>query len=164
MDLGAVLLLLGVVFSVILFIIQPFTKNWRVRTQSSQAVSGLLTERERTLIDLLDLDFDKEIGKIPAEEYSIRRAILIQKGSDILRKLDEVQAEESSSRKKLLDKKADEKHTSLLSDEDLEDLIAKRRQTRQQKTAGFCPNCGKPIFKLDQFCPSCGLKLFRDKS
>jgi hypothetical protein len=162
MDLGAVLLLLIVLFSVILFIIQPFTKNWRVRTQSSQAVSALLTERERALSDLLDLDFDKEIGKIPTNEYSIRRAILIQKGSDILRKLDKVQVEESSYGKKLLDKKTDEEHASLVSDEDLEDLIAKRRQMRQQKTAGFCPNCGKPIFQSDQFCPSCGLRLSKE--
>jgi hypothetical protein len=159
MELGAIFLLLGVVVIVVLFVTQPFSRHWRNKAQNSQAVSALLTERERILSDLMDLDFDKEIGKIPIEEYSNLRAILIQKGSDILRKLDEIRAVESSSHKKSLETKADEEHTDLLSDEDLEDLITKRRQTRQQKTAGFCSNCGKPIYQSDQFCPSCGQKL-----
>ena len=42
------------------------------------------------------------------------------------------------------------------SDEDLEEMIAKRREERQQKAAGFCPKCGKPILQSDLFCPLCG--------
>ena len=159
MESGAIILLLVVLIVVILFVIQPFNRHWRVKTQSSQAASALLTERERILRDLMDLDFDKEVGKIPVQEYSVQRARLIQKGSDILHMLDEIQASEFSSRKMPLDTCAGEKHATPLSDEDLEDLIAKRRQMRQQKAAGFCPNCGKPIFQSDRFCSFCGQKL-----
>ena len=42
------------------------------------------------------------------------------------------------------------------SDEDLEEMIAKRREERKQTAAGFCPKCGKPILQSDLFCPSCG--------
>ncbi len=27
---------------------------------------------------------------------------------------------------------------------------------RKDKTAGFCPKCGKPVLQSDVFCPSCG--------
>jgi rubrerythrin len=49
-----------------------------------------------------------------------------------------------------------EHKTASYSDEDLEEMIAKRREERQQKSAGFCPKCGKPILQTDLFCPSCG--------
>jgi len=41
-------------------------------------------------------------------------------------------------------------------DDDLESMIAARRKTRKEKSAGFCPKCGKPILVSDRFCPSCG--------
>ncbi len=40
--------------------------------------------------------------------------------------------------------------------DDLEALIAARRKTRQEKTAGFCPQCGNPVMISDQFCSHCG--------
>jgi NADH pyrophosphatase NudC (nudix superfamily) len=44
----------------------------------------------------------------------------------------------------------------VVSDDDLEDLIAARRAARKEKSAGFCPKCGKPVLRSDRFCPSCG--------
>ena len=156
MEPGAIFLVLGVLVIVVLFVAQPFAKHWRVTVQSSHEISTLLAERERALTALMELDFDNGIGKIPAEEYSIQRAGLIQKGSDILRQLDEIQAAKSSPFEESVEPAAVEQHVNLPSDEDLEDLIAKRRAMRKQKTAGFCHNCGKPILQSDQFCPSCG--------
>ncbi len=159
MEPGAILLLLGVLVSVGLFIAQPFNSHWRVKVKRSQEVSTLLTEREHVLSALMELNSDYEIGKIPAEEYSSQRASLIQKGSEILRQLDEIQATKPSSLEIPADADISKQQASLISDEDLEDLIAQRRTKRQQKTAGFCPNCGKPILQSDQFCPSCGQTL-----
>ena len=42
------------------------------------------------------------------------------------------------------------------SSDDLEALIAARRKARQEKTAGFCPQCGNPVMISDQFCSHCG--------
>ena len=156
MELGAIFLLMGVLVVVILFVAQPFTQKWRIKVQSSREVSALLAERERALTALMELDFDNGIGKIPADEYSAQRAGLIQKGADILRQLDAIQAEIPTPFKKVEEPAFVNPRTELLSEEDLEDLIAKRRAGRHQKTAGFCPNCGKPILKSDKFCPSCG--------
>jgi hypothetical protein len=156
MELGAIFLLLGVLFLVGLFVAQPFTRRWRVTNQSSHELSTLLAERERVLNALMELDFDNGIGKIPAEEYSAQRASLIQKGSEILRKLDQIQAVNASTLGKSVESIAAEQPVGLLSDEDLEDLVAMRRALRQQKTAGFFPNCGKPILQSDQNCSACG--------
>jgi rubrerythrin len=156
MELGAIFLLLGVLVIVVLFVAQPFTKHWRVKVQNSHEISALLAERERALNALQDLDFDNAIGKVPAEEYSAQRVSLIQKGSVILRRLDEIQGVQPSPLDDAVKVVTVIQHAKMLSDEDLEDLIAERRAVRQQKTAGFCPNCGIPILQSDQFCPSCG--------
>ena len=49
--------------------------------------------------------------------------------------------------------------TDKVSDEDLEEMIAKRRTARKDKAAGFCPKCGKPVMTSDSFCPNCGRPL-----
>jgi hypothetical protein len=159
MELGAIFLIILVLVMVVLFVARPFTKDWRAKGQSTHEISALLAERERALTALMELDFDNEIGKIPAEEYTVQRAGLIQKGSDILRKLDELQAKEPSAKVSSSNPSTAEPIAKLVSEEDLEDLIAKRRANRQQKTAGFCPNCGKPVLQSDLFCPSCGQML-----
>ena len=156
MEPGAVFLLLIVLVIIALFVAQPFTRGWRVKGESSHQISILLAERERALTALMELDFDNGMGKIPAEEYSTQRAALIQKGSDILRQLDELHAVQPAQVASLAESDAAIEHPMIQSDEDLEDLIAKRRATRKQKTAGFCPDCGKPILQSDKFCPSCG--------
>lgn len=47
----------------------------------------------------------------------------------------------------------------IAADDDVEALLAKRRRVRQEKSAGFCPQCGGPVQKSDRFCPKCGTAL-----
>jgi hypothetical protein len=156
MELGTIFLIIGVLVIVIVFVAQPFTTHWRARAQSSHEISALLAERERAINALLELDADNSIGKVPAEEYSSQRASLVRKGADILRQLDEIQKVQPVFVKETVKPVLAETYSNAPSDEDLEDLIYKRRTIRQLKTAGFCSNCGKPVSKSDQFCPSCG--------
>jgi len=44
-------------------------------------------------------------------------------------------------------------------DDDIETQLAARRRARQDRSAGFCPQCGRPIQKSDRFCPRCGKDL-----
>jgi len=109
------------------------------------------------------LDFDNNLGKIPADEYAPQRALLLQKGAEILRKLDELAPaygegdaesrieEEVSARRADSPAKAAE-----LSDDDIESMLAGRRQQRKEKSAGFCPKCGKPVLVTDRFCRPVG--------
>ena len=50
---------------------------------------ALLAERDRVVNALQELDFDFNLNKIPSEDYPVQRAALLQKGADILKKLDE---------------------------------------------------------------------------
>jgi hypothetical protein len=168
MDLGAIFLLLVILIPVVMFVAWPFIKHWRVQTEGGHEISSLLAERDRVLIALQELDFDNSLGKIPVEEYPVQRAVLLQRGAEVLRHLDTltpglspVGQEESAERR--VEAKGSVRFSDavvqpvkLLSDDDLEELIAKRRIARKEKTAGFCPKCGKPILQSDQFCPSCG--------
>jgi hypothetical protein len=156
MELGSILLLLVVLVIICLFVAWPFARNWRLPVQRSQEVSTLLAERERTLNALMELDFDNGMEKIPADEYSAQRARLVQKGSDILRQLDELHTQPPSLAIDSPEPNADRQPTGPVSDDDLEGMLARRRAVRRQRTAGFCPKCGKPILQSDHFCPACG--------
>jgi len=160
MELGAILLLLLVVASTVLFVLQPFSGHWRKKALSFHELLLLLAQREQAWNALQELDSDYGLGKVPQEEYSVQRASLLRKGADVLRRLDEIQSQEPLQVKEPEKETIADSHSGLLSDEDLEELIAKRRGERRQKSAGFCPKCGKPILQSDQFCPTCGLMLY----
>jgi hypothetical protein len=156
MDLGAIFLLLGVIVLVVVFVAQPFTQRWRAKVQSEQAISVLLANRENALSALQELDFDYKLGKILPEEYSIQRASFLQMGAEALRRLDEIKAARPAPIEVPVKPAARVKAIKPLADEDLDELVAKRRSARKQNATGFCPKCGKPILHSDRFCSSCG--------
>jgi zinc-ribbon domain len=156
MELGAIFLLLGVLLIVVLFVMQPFSKQWHVKIQTGQELSVLQANRENALNALQELEADFNLGKVPEAEYTAQRASLLKAGADVLRRLDEIQHAQPAIRKEPVNPPIMESPISHLADDDLEGLIAKRRAVRQQKAAGFCPRCGKPILQSDRFCPACG--------
>jgi hypothetical protein len=155
----AILFLLIVLVIIVLFVSRPFLERRRLQVEeSSPEFSSLLAERERVLAALEELDFDQSLGKIPKEDYPVQRAVLLQKGAEVLRQLD---AHTPGIARQAIGKDTDGAPgpDSPLSDDDLEDLLTKRRYARKDKAAGFCPNCGKPVQQSDDFCPSCGNTL-----
>jgi len=166
MDLGAIFFTLAVITLVGMYVGQPYIQHrGRRATQEDHEYSSLMAEYDRAVNTLQELDFDNSLGKVPAEDYPRQRAELLAKGADLLRKLDAMQSEESSrdaeSRMEaaVASRRADssvEKSMTVLDDDDLESMISARRKTRKEKSAGFCPKCGKPVQVSDRFCPSCG--------
>jgi rubrerythrin len=166
MDLGAIFFALGLVVLVGMYVGQPYIqRRGRRATQEDREYSSLMAEYDRAVNTLQELDFDNALGKVPAEDYPRQRAELLAKGADLLRKLDMMRPQETTrdaeSRLEatVASRRADasaEKSVSMLDDEDLESMIATRRKSRKDKSAGFCPKCGKPILVSDRFCPSCG--------
>lgn len=158
MELGAILLLLAVLAIVGMFVAKPFTEQWRAHAERGREVSSLLAERDRVLVSLQELDFDHSLGKIPVEEYPAQRAILLQKGAEVLRRLDEIRAAQHVPAEAHSEAEVGAHHIESvpLSEDELEDLLAKRRAVRKEKAVGFCPKCGKSILQSDRFCPSCG--------
>ncbi|MBM3151988.1 MAG: zinc-ribbon domain-containing protein [Chloroflexi bacterium] len=163
MDLGAIFLLLGLVLLVGLFVARPFMERQRHMAVEDHALSSLMADRDRILNSLQELDFDHTLGKIPAEEYPAQRASLLQKGAEALRQLDTLQPPSGrvDANARLEAAIAVRRGAGIpdAADDELEALIARRRQARKDKTAGFCPKCGKPALASDRFCPACGRPL-----
>jgi rubrerythrin len=169
MEISSILLLLAVVIPVGIYLYAPLTQNAKkIRSGESHELSALKAERDRVINSLQELDFDNNLGKVPVEDYPVQRAALLQKGADVLRRLDELTPAVSMQKnaEARIEKAAAHAHTdpvmndeSGMSDDEIESMIAMRRKQHKGKSAGFCPKCGKPVLVTDKFCPSCGKSL-----
>ncbi len=168
MELGAIFLLLALFLGVGLYLAAPLVSDrMRGAPQQMQELSSLMAERDRVINALQELDFDHKLGKIPEDDYPGERAELLEKGTQILKKLDQLtsaasnlengNAAEDQLEKAVAARRADaSNNVEPLSDDEIESMLAARRKERKSKSAGFCPRCGKPILISDRFCPSCG--------
>ena len=169
MDLGAIFLLLTVVILIGLFVVQPFSVRQRRRAGTGQALSALLAEQDRLLSTLQELDFDHALGKIPAEDYPRQRSRLVERTAEVLRQLDALAPDRpvTPSDREVRGSSAPVPSAGVapgrakpeISDEELENLIARRRSGRQAVAVGSCPQCGKPVSPEDAFCAACGKPL-----
>src|SRR5688572_21574444 len=164
MEISAIFLVLAVLTLVGMYLYAPFTARIpRVRQNESHEVSALKAERDRVIDSIRELDFDHSLGKIPAEDYPVQRAALLQKGADVLRKLDELAPAATLARDAELriEKAAAASRmdpslkTEQVLDEEIESMIATRRKKHKGRSAGFCPKCGRPVLISDKFCPAC---------
>jgi hypothetical protein len=173
MELAAIFFSLAILILVGMYLYAPFMERRAQRvTEEEHELSALMAERDRVISSLQELDFDFKLGKIPEEDYPTQRARLLQKGADILRKIDTFSLTPNPSptgragnvedrlEKTIASRRADGARAKAeVSDDDLEAMIASRRKARKNKSAGFCPRCGKPVMVTDRFCPSCGKSL-----
>ena len=166
MELTAIFFSLAILILVAIYLYAPFMESRARRvTEEEHELSALMAERDRVINSLQELDFDFKLGKIPEGEYPGQRNALLQKGADILRRIDALASHTPSApdtearlERAIAARRAD-LTTVEVADDDLEALISARRKSRTKKSAGFCPKCGKPVMATDRFCPSCGKSL-----
>ena len=167
MQIVSIFFSLGILILVGVFLYAPFLER-RARgvTEDEHETSSLLAERERVVNSLQELENDYQLGKVPEEDYPVQRTNLLQKGADILRKLDELEPVKAQNDKDARIERAlaarrknGSSSEGTLTDDEVESMIASRRKGRKAKSAGFCPKCGKPVMISDKFCPSCGKTL-----
>ena len=168
MELTAIFFSLAVLILVGIYLYAPFMERRARRvTEEEHELSALMAERDRVINSLQELDFDFKLGKIPEEDYPTQRAGLLQKGAEILKKIDSLapqlvsmQDTEARLEKAIAARRADGAIAKVeVTDDELEAMISSRRKGRTKKSAGFCPRCGKPVTVTDRFCPSCGKSL-----
>ena len=175
MELTAIFFSLAVLLLVGIYLYAPFMeKRARRVTEEEHELSALMAERDRVINALQELDFDFKLGKIPEDDYPVQRSTLLQKGADILRRIDTLAAPlpfgrgdggagqdtEARLERAIAARRADASVARVeVSDDDLESMISARRKIRSNRSAGFCPKCGKPVMVTDRFCPSCGKSL-----
>jgi hypothetical protein len=188
MDLGSLFLIIALIILVALFISRPFWESRRAAKLGAVEIPGqpqersfLLAERDRILNALQELDFDYAMGKIPEEDYPAQRLILVTTGADVLRRLDALESEPAQAAQTgdaearleaavmarregqlvaaVAGPQSGRRGRTSVPDDPLEREIAARRRERQEKAAGFCPQCGNPVQKSDLFCPKCGTRI-----
>ena len=167
MEIGSIFLILALAVVIFLFITRPFfdrssgdrlVAKPEVRQRDLQR-SALLSNRDRLLNAIQELDADNELGKLPAGEYAPQREKMVLAAAETLRQLDEINLSDGRT-----------SQTVVKSDEDeLEALIAARRagqaaqgrvyQAPQAGNKAYCTRCGKPLKSGDRFCPTCGEKV-----
>ena len=168
MELTAIFFSLAVLILVGVYLYAPFMEGRARRvTEEEHELSALMAERDRVINSLQELDFDYKLGKIPEEDYPTQRAGLLQSGAEILKKIDSLAPQPTSAQdtearleRAIAARRADAAMARVeIADDELEAMISARRKGRTNKSAGFCPRCGKPVMVTDRFCPSCGKSL-----
>jgi hypothetical protein len=168
MQLTAIFFTLAILILVGIYLYAPFMERRARRvTEEEHELSSLLAERDRVINSLQELDFDFKLGKIPDEDYPAQRATLIQKGAAILRQIDTIAPQVTSTQdadarleKAIAARRADGAVIRQeVTDDDIESMVVARRKGRKEKSSGFCPQCGKAVMVTDRFCPSCGKSL-----
>lgn len=168
MELTAIFFSLAVLIFVGVYLYAPFMERRARRiTREEHDLSALMAERDRVINSLQELDFDFKLGKIPEEDYPVQRTGLLQRGAEILKQIDtlapqpaSVQDAEARLERAIAARRADASLASVeVADDELEAMISARRKGRKDKSAGFCPRCGKPVMVSDRFCPACGKSL-----
>jgi rubrerythrin len=168
MDTGSLLLVIALIILVVFIISRPFYSRDaadRMDTvgsgsPSENALSEMMGEKERLLNALRDIDADHDLEKVPDDAYTRQRALLLQAAARNLRAIDEM--EQNSGENPEDDQQRvqiDDLPARVGEQDEIEDMIADRRRKRNEKSAGFCPRCGKPLQKSDHFCPACGARV-----
>jgi hypothetical protein len=163
MNIGSIFLLIAILFVAAFIILRPFYIPQKENvlqpgTVIQHTYSSLLAEKERLLNAIQEMEFDHEAGKIPDDIYPEQRLGLIHKTASVLEKISQI----NSALLHPEDGSASASATPNPYD-DLEEMIAKRRLAMNQKSTGFCQNCGHAVMVSDLFCPKCGSTIRIEK-
>jgi hypothetical protein len=131
MNTGAILIGIAMLVFILPFVTNPFLNKTRKRIPVSISKnSGSNNQTQEILLALRDLDFDYQLGKVSAEDYSNFRAQLMITAAQAIEATENVQGDQ------------------------LEEMIRSRRQTHSESNA--CNNCGEQAGANYNFCPHCG--------
>ncbi len=152
---------------------------------SRREVARLLMEREQAYKNIMEVELDREMGKLSDEDYAEMMAPVRARAVEVLRRLEargvgegvaplglgEREAVRVASRiEGVSAPAAPESPAEESIEERLEAEILRYRKTADSPTptppagaekakARFCPGCGSGVEEADNFCAACGRKL-----
>lgn len=179
MTTGSILLGVALLVAVGLFVARPFLRPATIRRTDFSSRQALEAQKEATLAQIRELDFDHETGKVPEEEYQTLRQKLLAEAASIFKELDALQpavrrseaADDMEAAIARLRKKAGTATTETAAlepataEEDIEAAVARlRRQPvasamgngQKASTRGGATTATGPSTKRAGFCPQCG--------
>jgi len=141
MDLGSLLIIIGVIVAVVAFLTRPLVDNRAAQvTAADHRLSTLQAEHEANLTMIREIEMDHAMGKINVDDFQTQRASLVVHGSAVLRELDALGGSGEPDNV----------------DAAIEVAVAARRGRTPTRAVGFCAHCGRALQPGDRFCASCG--------
>ncbi|MFN2188653.1 MAG: zinc-ribbon domain-containing protein [Candidatus Promineifilaceae bacterium] len=176
MTIGSILLGLALLVLVGMYIARPIlTPSVQAQPRESR-YKELVLAKESALIQIRNLDFDFQTGKIPEDLYEPQRAALVEEAAAILKEIDGYeQAAMSGAAAGTVELKSEPEPADI--DADIEEAVRRIRQSHRAPSTvppvgkplsagsspggetSFCPQCGEPAEPDDNFCVNCGAKL-----
>ncbi len=154
MDIGAVLFILGLLGLVAAYVGRPLLEQRGLKvTEEDREFSSLLARRDRVLDALEELDMDRHMKKIDSDDYQRRRAELVSEGAEVLRQLDQLNANLEIST---------EGESADVEGRIEQQVIRLRQQKEKQPSTTYCPACGAEALASDRFCTQCGEPLVEE--
>ena len=148
MEIGSLLIVLFLFILSGFFVLRPFfAETENERRAGTTLRDSLVAERERLFHAIEELDLEFELEKISSEEYTRNRDILLAEAAKVLKELDDLPKSRGGKSKKT---------AAVQADDELEKMIADRREQLKGKKSSQCPHCAKPVDKGAQFCSHCG--------
>ena len=156
---------------------------------SNRELTRLLMEREQAYKNIMDIEFDKEMGKLSDEDYAQMMTPARAHAVDVLRRLDargvkegmapvqmnEREAAQTAARldtgrpvsakvvvEKSLDKRLEEeilRYRKSASESQDESADTSSGEQEQSMKPRFCASCGNAVDEADNFCAACGRRL-----
>jgi len=169
MPIGTLLLGLALLIIVSVIIVLPLLDRARPAVRAPSQREALTAEKQVTLREIRELDFDHRTHKLNDDDYKRLREVQVQRGARVLRELSLLAVHDAGGDKSLLgtnadgavDAVADANHIETADEVDLaiERRITALRQAHSSGNTQACPACGHTASAADKFCPECGAKL-----
>jgi hypothetical protein len=148
MEFGSLIVVLFLFILSGLYILRPILVRTRIERRAGSTLRDALTaDKERLLQALEELDLEFELDKISQEEHTRSRDLLLAEAAKVLKELDKLP--KSSPGKKA-------KPEPALADDELDRMIAARREELKGKSGAKCPHCSKSVKSDAQYCSHCG--------
>ena len=138
MGLLPILCLLVLLLGLLLYLGYPLLTSGRVGAASGQT-RQLFERKEQLLGEIVELEFDRDLGKVSAEDFQRLFAELEAETLAVIGELDRLNGASSYQLERRIEK----------------EIAALRQKT----TVTRCQGCGTVRREGDMFCPQCGASL-----
>lgn len=136
------LILIMILVTTTAYVAKPFwQRRTAVRLDSSNGqLTDLIEKRDNLLAAIKEIEFDRETGKILAEDFAEMNTRYRTEAVTVLKRIDALGGNNRGSQK-------------------LEAELQNLRSQRKGKGATFCAACGTHVQVTDRFCLECGHRL-----
>lgn len=145
-----------------LFVLQPvLTHSVQVSDdeETVETLEELYAQRDALYRSIKELEFDYRVGKLTDEDYKRFVTELKRQAADVLRRIDEVKAAQTSVRERLEERIRALRQGTAATMPTAPAVATVSVEDGEAQGPRFCPQCGAPVRPGDKFCSQCGTRL-----